>query len=176
MGFSYVIGECFSLSAFRALNVFYYIEHMEDDEETSRAIPKWVELEYSVRTISRSSPSSPIDQLIFLLANAQFGWPRLACTLHASLFIVMRDIELCIFASSRASHESTRQASSNIRDRSHEGVLCPSWQSVSIGSTSRKGAVSRRRRWTLWMVFIWGKLSVVHISWVGASSSNVETK
>lgn len=38
------------------------IEHMEDDEETSRSIPKWVELEYNVRTVHdvEYSPSEPV--------------------------------------------------------------------------------------------------------------------
>lgn len=48
MGFTYVIGEFgVFLCALRS-KMQYITEHMEEDENTSRAIPKWVELEYSV--------------------------------------------------------------------------------------------------------------------------------
>ena len=35
-------------------------EHMEEDEETSRAIPRWVELEYAVRWLTLSTFSNYI--------------------------------------------------------------------------------------------------------------------
>lgn len=31
------------------LNVSYFPEHMEEDDESSKTIPRWVELEYKVR-------------------------------------------------------------------------------------------------------------------------------
>ena len=44
---TYVIGSCL-LSAIRPQILKKYTEHMEEDEETTKAIPPWVELEYAV--------------------------------------------------------------------------------------------------------------------------------
>ena len=48
MGFTYVIGKNMYLQVTSVFNIHIFVEHMEEDESTSRAIPKWVELEYSV--------------------------------------------------------------------------------------------------------------------------------
>jgi hypothetical protein len=49
MAFSYVIGKSVTMqliSSSHARNI--NTEHMEEDEETTKAIPPWVELEYAV--------------------------------------------------------------------------------------------------------------------------------
>ena len=51
MGFKYVIGLFVNeeVNVNSTANRWILLEHMEEDEETSRAVPKWVELEYKVR-------------------------------------------------------------------------------------------------------------------------------
>jgi hypothetical protein len=49
MPFTYVIGELSFLSSLETIQMSFSLEHMEDDEETTKAIPPWVELEYAVR-------------------------------------------------------------------------------------------------------------------------------
>ncbi|KAJ2919755.1 hypothetical protein MD484_g654, partial [Candolleomyces efflorescens] len=53
MGFNYVIGQNYLYDAEKVLKLV--IEHMEEDEESSKAIPPWVELEYAhMRTLAGS--------------------------------------------------------------------------------------------------------------------------
>jgi hypothetical protein len=49
MGFSYVIGELSNSHFLTKKDQPFESEHMEEDEETQKSIPPWVELEYAVR-------------------------------------------------------------------------------------------------------------------------------
>jgi hypothetical protein len=58
----------------RPTNIIFR-EHMEEDDPTPRALPRWVELEY---TVSTTSPSLRPLHASFLLAFGanELGWTR----------------------------------------------------------------------------------------------------
>ena len=87
MGFNYVIGTstgCASSTKPTKL----LIEHMEEDEETPKSIPPWVELEYAV--CLNSIFISKLTTHNLCSAHENPGKCRRTCAVHAPLEALMQ--------------------------------------------------------------------------------------
>ena len=76
MSVKYVIGTLPLYLPEEYCSSVFIVEHMEDDEETSKAIPEWVELEYCVRD-SKISMLEYSSEIIYILAYAHASWAKL---------------------------------------------------------------------------------------------------
>jgi len=87
MGFNYVIGTPTCCASFTK-HTQLLIEHMEEDEETPKSIPPWVELEYAVCLNSIFVSRLTTHNLCSAYENP--GRCRRTCAVHAPLEALMQ--------------------------------------------------------------------------------------